>query len=283
MKLNGQSYSRNQLDRRAMLAPEPTLAGPFQGERMARREFQTPSVLRQEGPRPYWYIRYRRKLLVGRNEIRREEKWHRLGYCDEMTKREAERRGSEVLREVNNEVYTIHSQVPFGDFVKIYIDQHVSTLAPGPMQKYLSLLNNHILPTFGEKRICDIRTDAVQALLNQKDAEGLAWWTRNDLKGIISGIFTKAADSGYWHDKNPALRTTLGRKKPKRPKLILTDEQVGWLLNELGYDIRLMVETAISTGMRVSEIIGLKWRCVDLDRGRIRVEERYYRGDTDEP
>jgi integrase len=44
-----------------------------------------------------------------------------------------------------------------------------------------------------------------------------------------------------------------------------------------------MVETAISTGMRVSELIGLKWRCVDLDRGLIRVEERYYRGDTDEP
>ena len=51
----------------------------------------------------------------------------------------------------------------------------------------------------------------------------------------------------------------------------------------LDYDIRLMVETDISTGMCVSELIGLKWRCVDLDRGLIRVEERYYRGDTDEP
>src|SRR5690606_19282686 len=62
-----------------------------------------------------------------------------------------------------------------------------------------------------------------------------------------------------------------------------SDEQFGLLLRELKDDVRLMVETAISTGMRVSEIIGLKWRCVDLDRGLIRVEERYYRGDTDEP
>jgi len=207
-----------------MLSVERTLAEQFHGERMARREFQMPSVLQHDGPRPYWYIRYRRKMLVGRNEIRREEKWHRLGYCDEMTKREAERRGSEVLREVNNEVYTIQSQVPFGEFVKTYIEQHVSTLAPGPKQKYTSLLNNHILPMFGEKRMCDIRTDAVQAFLNQKDIEGLAWWTRNDLKGIISGIYTKAADWGYWREKNPALRTTLGRKKPKRQKLILTGE-----------------------------------------------------------
>ena len=74
------------------VSTEPTLVGPFQGERMARREFQKPSVLRQEGPRPYWYIRYRRKVLVSKNRIKREEKWHRLGYCDDITKRQAERR-----------------------------------------------------------------------------------------------------------------------------------------------------------------------------------------------
>ena len=44
-----------------------------------------------------------------------------------------------------------------------------------------------------------------------------------------------------------------------------------------------MVETSISTGMRVSELIGLRWRCVDLDRGVVRVEEGYHRGDTAEP
>ena len=250
---------------------------------MARREFQMPSVIRQEGPRPYWYIRYRRKVLVGKNQIRKEEKWHRLGYCDEMTKRQAERHREEIMRDVNREIYTIQTQVAFGEFVKLYLEQHVSTLAPGPRQKYISLLANHILPEFGEKRLCDVRTEGVQTFLNRKAVDGLSWWTRNDLKAILSGIYTKASDWGYWTDKNPILRTVLGRKKAKREKLILTDEQVGRLLNELDCDVRLMVETAVSTGMRVSELIGLKWRCVDLDRGLIRVEERYYRGDTGEP
>ena len=58
---------------------------------MARREFQMPSVLRYEGRRPYWYIRYRRKVLVERDQIEREEKWHKLGYCNEISKREAQR------------------------------------------------------------------------------------------------------------------------------------------------------------------------------------------------
>src|SRR5438552_18801455 len=83
------------------LAAEPIHAGPFTGERMARHEFQLPTVLRHEGPRPYWYIRYRRKVLVGKNRIKRKEVWHQLGGCDHMTKREAQRARDEIMREVN--------------------------------------------------------------------------------------------------------------------------------------------------------------------------------------
>jgi len=250
---------------------------------MARREFQRPNVLKHEGPRPYWYIRYRVKVLTGPNQIERKEKRHWLGNCDEITKREAERLCEQIMGKVNQQVFTIQNQIPFGEFVKLYLNQHVSTLAPGPKQKYTSLLKNHILPEFGEGRLCDVRTETVQTFLNKKTSDGLSYWTRNDLKGILSGIYTKATDWGYWNEKNPVLRTTLGRKRFKRTKLILSDQQFGQLLSELPDDVGLMVETAISTGMRVSEIIGLKWRAVDLDRGLIRVEERYYRGDTDEP
>ena len=52
------------------------------------------------------------------------------------------------------------------------------------------------------------------------------------------------------------------------------------LLPEL---VQLMIEMAVSTGMRISEILGLKWGCVDLVRGLVWVRERYYWGDTDEP
>ena len=101
--------------------------------------------------------------------------------------------------------------------------------------------------------------------------------------GIISGIFTKAEDWGYWESRNPASRVSLGRKRPKRQKRILTDDQIRELLAAVPLFVRLMIELAVSTSMRISEILGLKWRCVDLRRGLVHVEERYYRGDTDEP
>lgn len=250
---------------------------------MARREFQMPSVLKRDGPRPYWYIRYRRKVLAGKNEIRREEKWHRLGYCDEMTKREALRRREEIMQVINREVYTIRSQVRFGDVAEMYREHHIPTLAPGGKSKQLSLLKNHVLPAFGEMRICDVGTQEIQALLNRKMSDGLSWWTRHGLRGVISNVFSKATDWGYWNERNPAQRVRLGRKNRKWPKRILTDEQIRSLLWELEPQTSLMVLTAVSTGMRISEILALKWRSVDLDRGLIFVEERRYRGDTDVP
>src|SRR5688572_32755947 len=104
---------------------------------MARREFQRPDVLKHDGPRPYWYIRYRVKVLTGPQQIERKEKWHTLGSCDEITKRQAERLRDDIMRKVNDQVFTIQNQTPFGEFVKLYLEQHVSTLAPGPKQKYI--------------------------------------------------------------------------------------------------------------------------------------------------
>ena len=242
-----------------------------------------PNVLRHDGPRPYWYIRYRRKVLVGNKEITRKEVWHRLGYCDGMSNREARRLRDEVMRDVNREVYTIQSHIRFGDFVQIYEQHHLVTLAPGGRQRDLSLVRNHLLPSFGGFRLCDLGTEQVQGFLNQKAAEGLSWWTRRDLKAVLSSMFTKAGDWGYWNGLNPTIRVTLGRKRLKRERRILTDAQFRLLLSALPELVQLMVETAVSTGMRISEILGLKWGCVDLDRGLIWVRERYYRGDTDEP
>jgi hypothetical protein len=59
-----------------------------------------------------------------------KEKRHWLGACDEMTKRRAEQLRDEIMREANDQVFTIQNQIPFGEFVKLYLDQHVSTLAP---------------------------------------------------------------------------------------------------------------------------------------------------------
>jgi len=242
-----------------------------------------PNVLRQEGPRPYWYVRYRVKVLVGKNRVKRQDKWHRLGYCDKMGKREAERVRDQIMQQINREVYTLQSQMEFEDFVEIYREKHLPTVSSATQAKYGSLLKNHMVPYFAGQKLSDLDTENIQEFLNAQKEVGLSWWTRSDLKNILSSIFTQATDWRYWHDVNPTSRTKLGRKHWKRERRILTDEEFRGLFSSLPALIQLMIMTAVSTGMRISEVLGLKWRAVDLVRGFVNVKERYYRGDTDEP
>lgn len=44
-----------------------------------------------------------------------------------------------------------------------------------------------------------------------------------------------------------------------------------------------MVKTAATTSMRISEVLGLTWGRVNSDRGLVCMDQRFYRGDLDEP
>jgi len=242
-----------------------------------------PNVKVSGGKRPYYYIRYRVRVLVARDQFERKEKQHFLGYCDEISKRQAERMRDTVMVEINGQVYTLQSQIRFADFVELYRRDHLVTLAPGGKKRDESLLKNHIIPELGSRGLCEIGALEVQQFLNQKEADGLSRWTPNRMKAMLSSLFAKAQDWGYWQGKNPVTKARLGRKKPKRQKQILTDSHFQMLLKELPPIEALMVKTAASTSMRVSEVLGLKWDRVNLERGLVRVDRRLYRGDFDEP
>ena len=45
----------------------------------------------------------------------------------------------------------------------------------------------------------------------------------------------------------------------------------------------LVIETCIATGVRISEVLGLKWRNVNLDAGTIKIEQRVWHQELDRP
>jgi hypothetical protein len=218
----------------AMLAGESTFVGPFTGERMARREYQKPNVLRQEGSESYWYIRYRVRVYnEDKRRFIRKEKWHRLGDCESMSKRQAERERDRVMAEANNQVLTLPEHLPFKEFVALYRRDFMPNLGKGTQAKYESLLNAHVLCGFDGMSLTDVTTQRIQAFLTRKKAAGLSWWSRSDLRNLLSGIFTTAGKWGYWSKPNPVKGTNIGEKQWKRDNRALTDDEVHLLINAL--------------------------------------------------
>ncbi len=78
-------------------------------------------------------------------------------------------------------------------------------------------------------------------------------------------------------------RVKIGEKWNVRPERILTEAETVRVLARLSDPNLLVVETAIATGARISEILGLTWKHVDLANGIIHIVQRNWRGDIAKP
>ncbi|WP_208856077.1 tyrosine-type recombinase/integrase [Chromobacterium subtsugae] len=85
--------------------------------------------------------------------------------------------------------------------------------------------------------------------------------TRNRYLAFASTLFNLAADEWEWIEKAPVFRK---RKEPSRRIRWLKKEEASRLLAELAPHLRSIVQFALATGLRHSNIIDLEWSQVNL-------------------
>jgi integrase len=274
---------------------------------MPGQRYQDPKIqTRSDVSRPFYFIRPYVPRFTG---ARIERKKHSIpiGFCDEISMREAKARKQQIMATVNAGKFVLQSQVPFREVCQRYLDQHVPTLGSAARERYPVQIRNHILPAFADLKICDITTAMIEAWLrNRADPHewtrmkageeitvsrpGLGWWARSDLRGILSGIFTKAKEWRLWDGPNPCVGAKIGKKKAKRAKRIPDGADLKRFLDVLpdttlisADGARLIVITACAAGLRVSEVLGLTPADVDATSETLRVERRWRRGDEADP
>lgn len=274
---------------------------------MPGQRFQDPKVqTREDVKRPFYFIRPYVPHLTATG-IERKKHSIPLGFCDEINIRTAKGRKQQIMATINAGKFLIQSQIPFREVCQRFLDRHVPTLGSAAQERYPLQIQNHILPAFADLRLCDITTQVIETWLREKAgphewkrlkdgeevtvaSEGLSWWTLSDLRGILSGIFTKAGEWKLWDGRNPCEGVKIGHKKAKRPKQIPSGDDLQKFLDGLPKTpiiepdgARLIVITACVAGLRVSEVLGLWPADIDAVQETLRVERRWRRGDEDEP
>lgn len=244
-----------------------------------RRKYQNPKLeTRRDCARPYYFIRVRIPE-TGKPKSPRHRQV--IGFLDEMSTKEAMSRRAEILEVINSESVLAEAQVRFSELVRRFKESRLPQFGAGTRARYTSLIDTHILPAFGTRKLCDIDKQAVEAWLASK--EKLSWWSREGLRGVLSSIFVAAKDWDLWSGDNPASGVHVGRKKEAREKRLVTVDQLRAILPAVSENTRFMILIAIVSGLRISEICGLQWRDIDLEAGTLTVRRRWYRGDLDEP
>jgi integrase len=195
---------------------------------------------------------------------------------------------------VNQGRVLVQAHIPFRVIVQKFLDARVPQLGTATQAKYRSHIENHVLADMGELRMCDIDQPTVETWLNNKREDGLSWWTRTDLRNLLSAIFTKALDWKLWNGENPCERVEIGGKAEKREKRLLSQAAFARYLAGLeaceklvegvgGQAVRLMVLVAYVTGLRISEVLALQPSDIDVERRTLEVRRRWHRGDIAQP
>ncbi|MEU0521800.1 site-specific integrase [Streptosporangium sp. NPDC006007] len=130
-------------------------------------------------------------------------------------------------------------------------------------QKYTYSIHKHLIPEFGSLRMIDILPEHVRQWVATMKQNGVSPVTIKSNMVILSAVFTTAL-----HDQVTYLHPCKGVKTPPvvaKPLTIINPEQFNTLYIALpDSDTRLLVETAIETGLRWGELTELRVRDLDV-------------------
>lgn len=240
------------------------------------KRYQDPSLeKRTDVAQPFWFVRVR----LRKGEPRRPLK---LGFVKDMNLKQAKKKRAEVLTAVNSGLLISQARCKFHELVERFENGRVPQFAVPTQKWYVSLIHGHILPAFGDRQLADIDAAMVEGWLTGKEREGLSWWSRKGLRSVMSNIFATAIKWDMWTGKNPVENVTVGRKRLVREKRLVTSEQFRAILVGVGDQTQFMILIASLVGLRISEVLGLRWSDVDFEKRTLAIERRWYRGDVDE-
>ena len=214
-------------------------------------------------------------------ERRRKKKRHVLGPAS-MGEREAEKIRDEVLRPLNQGLVKIGSATKFEDYVEtVYVPVVLPTMAKSTRDRAMSVYKNYLKPAFAGMCLRDLSPLTVQRFVSGMANWNLAQESKDKIRDVLSSVMASAVRYKLVLT-NPVEGVKLpAPKRGKRRKPFITQEQLALMLDWVKEPYATMLYVAVFTGLRVSELVALRWRNVGLNS--ITVEERYCRGDWGAP
>lgn len=194
-------------------------------------------------------------------------------------RKEAMRHEAEMKAKLTNSAYTPPSAAQrkqtVQDYMTEWLERHgTANLRPSTRSSYQSFMKNHIFPHIGGVPLGQLSPAMLDDLYRQLSEEGLSPSSVRYAHRIL-GVSLEHARKYHYIETNPA-RDTITRfgKQGKTPEPY-TVEQMRMLLNHVrGTWWEPVILLGGLYGLRMSEILGLRWRNVDLENGRFRVIEQ---------
>ena len=246
---------------------------------MARCQYQNGCLFVRGKRRKMWVARWREDVILADGSAGRVMRSVVLGSVSEIAgRREARRLLDAHLSPINQGQYRPEATMLFSRFVAECFEPGVlPTLKFATQEVYSALLRKHLTPRFGDQRLCDITRIEVQQYGLQKLKQGFAWETANHLRNLMSKVLGTAVSWDYLAD-NIVRGVKMPERFLKRSHQFLSVDEVRRLIAACTEPTRTIVLLATMTGLRIGEILALRWKRIDFIKETLVVAETCYLG-----
>lgn len=150
-----------------------------------------------------------------------------------------------------------------------------ATLKPRTIAYYARYVSRHILPAeVARKPLARLEPIDLRRFYAEKLTSGLSSTSVQHLHALLHVALQRAVDDGFLGRNVAALVGRSNRPKVRRVEMTTIaagDQPRRFLEAAKGERLEALLVLAITTGMRRGELLALRWKDVDLDRGALAV------------
>lgn len=196
-----------------------------------------------------------------------------------LTKQEAAQHEAEMLIKLNSPAYVptdaANSKQTVKEYLETWVELHgKANLRPSTMASYSGWVKNHVYPNIGHIQLKNLTPAMIDDMLQKLYDKGLSHSSVRYTQRILSVALDHARKYGYI-DTNPArnIITKFG-KQGKTPDPYTIPQMQQLISYTMGTFWEMPIMLGGLYGLRLSEILGLRWQNIDLERKIFRVEEQ---------
>ncbi|HVO62501.1 MAG TPA: site-specific integrase [Terriglobales bacterium] len=260
---------------------------------MGRTRYQEGSLrLESRKGGKVWRLRFR----ITRADGKRVEHAIVIGTKKELPNRAAAREFVKSLYLPINHPGSNHSGRPltFGDIAAHYLqeeladDQSQASIpkAHSTTETYRRYLQKWVLPRWGEQTALLIQPLDLENWLKELGrTSGLENQTRSKIRQVIGLVYKHAQRVGFLprtEQANP-IRFVRQSSASNFDPIILTPAQAFAIIDQLGLMLRTLVLVTAATALRISEILALQWKDIDVENQCIYVRRAWVYGKFGKP
>ena len=193
------------------------------------------------------------------------------------TQKEVRQKLAQITAAIDKGTY----QTPNKITVSAWMVEWLNTFCAGKVklltfQSYQSIIKNHITPAIGSQELQVVKGLHIQRMYNTMTRAGLSGKTVKNVSAVLHKAFSVALKQGIIA-VNPcdAAELPKAERKEIRP---LTDSEIPRFLTAIDDSpMRNAFALCLFAGLREGECLGLSWKQVDFERGRITVSQQLQR------